>query len=390
MSKKIQIVRKGITEKYDGIAPVANFVFNETNQKMYGKYEDDHILNLQSSISKDGLKNPIVVYSDGKTLKSGHNRLRALLKLGIEEVPYILSTEDKPQSEMQEMISLAIENMGRPANIGRSYFSVKKMCEIHSKENNGFEPKVEEIKAFCSYHQISYESFTKIKKIEVEAPDLFTKVVSNTMAINAAMNEIQMRNQSIVKLNRTPFMNGLIGVGEINYSLGALTNVINQIQSIKVMKPGGIEANAFNEIQKNTMGGIVHEIFTNSIRDIVNYNKNEEVLTAPKNQSLYDLEAINYNSGIETKTCVTENGKKPKWVTHRYKDGYVLLLSLTPNGKRAIAGYGDIPGSCWKPGKPVGQIDLQKLAEVNTFNWVIGSIELEEGKVIAIHEKIQL
>ena len=210
------------------------------------------------------------------------------------------------------------------------------------------------------------------------------------MAINAAMNEIQMRNQSIVKLNRTPFMNGLIGVGEINYSLGALTNVINQIQSIKVMKPGGIEANAFNEIQKNTMGGIVHEIFTNSIRDIVNYNKNEEVLTAPKNQSLYDLEAMNYNSGIETKTCVTENGKKPKWVTHRYKDGYVLLLSLTPNGKRAIAGYGDIPGSCWKPGKPVGQIDLQKLAEVDTFNWVIGSIELEEGKVIAIHEKIQL
>ena len=89
MSKKIEIIREGITEKYHGIAPIANFIFNETNQKMYGKYEEDHILNLQLSIIKDGLKNPIVVYSDGKTLKSGHNRLSALLKAGIKEPPTV-------------------------------------------------------------------------------------------------------------------------------------------------------------------------------------------------------------------------------------------------------------------------------------------------------------
>ena len=383
------MIKKGVTEKYDGIGRIAEFLMNPSNQIMYGKYEDDHISNIQISILKDGLKNPIVLYSDGKTLKSGHNRLLAALKAGFTEIPYIISSEDRPESQLQEMISLSIENMGRPANVGRAYYSVKKMCEVFANENNGFEPKTDEIRLYCSYHQMSYDSFVKIKRLEYEAPDLFEKVVEGKMAITAAVNELTMRGQSIIKLSETPFMNGLIGVGEINYALGCVCVVKNKIDSITIRKPGGVEELAFKSIQKNTMGGIVHEIFTNAIRDIVNHSKGENVLDAPKNQALYDLEAIKYNSGIETKTCVTESGKKPNWVTHRYKDGYVLLLSLTPNANRAIAGYGVVPGNCWKPGKPVGTIDLEKLAQISTFNWVIGSIEIENGKVVATHDKIQ-
>ncbi len=384
------IIKKGITEKYDGIAIIGTLLMNPSNQNMYGKYEDDHILSIQTSVLKDGLKNPIVLYKDGKTIKSGHNRVLALKKAGFEEVPYILSEEERPKSQLQEMISLAIENMGRPANIGRSFFSVKKMCKIYSDENNGFEPKSDDIKGYCAYHQIGYDSFVKIKKIEIEAPDLFDKVVSSNMAITAAINELTMRSQSIIKLSETPFMNGLLGHQEINYGLGCVTAVKNKIDSITINKPGGTEGKAFEEIQPNTMGGIVHEIFTNAIRDIVNYKHKSSVLSAPKNSSLYDLEAVDYNSGIETKTCVTESGKKPRWVTHRYKDGYVLLLSITPNGKRALAGYGVIPGSCWKPGKPIGTIDLVKLAEIPNFNWVYGSLELEDGKAVATHDKISL
>lgn len=384
-----KMIREGVTEKYDGIIQIASLIMNENNRKMYGKYEEEHILNVQTSILRDGLIKPVVVYAGSTDLKSGHNRSYAALKAGFTEIPYVVSTEAKPQSKLQEMISLSIENMGRPANVGRSYFSVKTMCEVYSNENSGFEPKTDEIKLYCSYHQISYDSFVKIKKLEVEAPDLFQKVVDSKMAITAAINELTMRGQSIIKLSETPFMNGLIGLGEINYALGCVCVVKNKIDSITIRKPGGAEEMAFQSIQKNTMGGIVHEIFTNAIRDIVNYSKGENVLDAPKNQALYDLEAIKYNSGIETKTCVTESGKKPKWVTHRYKDGYVLLLSLTPNAKRAIAGYGVIPGSCWKPGKPVGTIDLEKLAQVSTFNWVHGSIEIENGKVVATHDKIQ-
>lgn len=390
MAQKIQIIRKGVTEKFDGMAPISNFIFNDTNQRMYGKYEEDHVINIQQSIIKNGLKNPIVLYKDGKTVKSGHNRLKALLLMGVEEVPYIVSTEEKPESILTEMISLAIENMGRPANMGRSYFSVKQMIEVSMKEHNGFEPKTDEIKSYCSYHQISYDSFVRLKKLEIEAPDLFDKVIKGTMSISAALKELDIRGQSIVKLSQSPFMNGLIGLGEINYALGAVTSVINKIQSITVMKPGGVEGKAFEDFQKNTMGAIVHELFTNAIRDIVNYMKRDRVLEAPKNQKLYDLEAINYNSGIETKTCVTKNGKNPKWVSHRYKDGYVLLLSLSPNGKRAMAGYGIIDGNCWQPGMSVGTLKLKELAKLETFNWVIGSLDIDNGEVVAIHDPIQL
>ena len=151
------IIKKGVTEKYDGIMSVTDFKLNENNITMYGTYEENHISNIQKSIVKDGLKNPIVVYDDGKTIKSGHNRYFAIKKLGILKAPFNVSEESKPESELDEMISLAIENMGRPANMGRSYTSVVKMSEIYSTENEGKTPK-KEIERFCSYTIIYFFS----------------------------------------------------------------------------------------------------------------------------------------------------------------------------------------------------------------------------------------
>ena len=126
-----------ITEKYDKIVDIRTLVMNPTNLKMYQEYENDYINDLSILIRKEGLKNPIVLYKDGVTIKSGHNRLLASKQLGEVEVPVIISNEEKPTSILQEMVSLAIENMGRPANMGRSYRSVKGMIEAFVKENNG-------------------------------------------------------------------------------------------------------------------------------------------------------------------------------------------------------------------------------------------------------------
>ena len=167
------IIRDGVTENYDGIMSVTKFKLNENNLDMYGTYEKKHIENLQESIVKDGLKNPILLYSDGTTIKSGHNRFFALKGLGYSELPYILSNESKPESVLQEMISLAIENMGRPANMGRSYSSVQIMSEAFASENDGVQPKTADVKGFCSYHQIGYDSYTKLSSLEQKHPDLF-------------------------------------------------------------------------------------------------------------------------------------------------------------------------------------------------------------------------
>ena len=383
------IIRDGVTENHDGVMSVTKFKLNENNIDMYGKYEQKHIENLQDSIIKDGLKNPIVLYSDGITIKSGHNRFFAIKGLGYTELPYVLSNESKPKSVLKEMISLAIENMGRPANMGRSFSSVKIMSEAFASENDGVQPKTSDVKGFCSYHQIGYESYTKLSALEQKHPDLFDRVIEGKQSLSSAWTDKTMReNGNGVTLNQTPFMNGLLGLKEINYGIGTVSAVRGQMESITINKPGGEMSPAFGEMQKNIMGGIVHEIFTNSIKDIVNYTTGKDTLTAPKNNGLYDLEAEMENSGIETKTCVTETGKKPKFVTHRYKNGYHVLLSITPNGNRAFAGYGVIPVECWRKGMPVGTLDINKLITVSTFNVLIGSLEEENGKVVVNHDNI--
>lgn len=380
-----------ITEKYDKIVDIRTLVMNPTNLKMYQEYENDYINDLSILIRKEGLKNPIVLYKDGVTIKSGHNRLLASKQLGEVEVPVIISNEEKPTSILQEMVSLAIENMGRPANMGRSYRSVKGMIEAFVKENNGQQPTTSEIKQYCSMHQLGYDSYSKLGQIELTHPTLFKKVLEGKMSLTAAVNETKILSNN-VSLSKTPFMESMVGTQELNYSISRVTGVMSQLPNIMIMMPDGTQTSAFEngDIQAQTMGGIVHELFTNAVRDVVNHKNGESILTAPKNSKEFDLEAINYNSGIETKTCVTEQGKKPKFVGHRYKDSYTLLLSLTPNRKRAFAGYGIITADCWKPGKPVGTLDIKKLSECKTFNVIIGEIEVDGDKVIVNHDKIEI
>jgi len=63
---------------------------------------------------------------------------------------------------------------------------------------------------------------------------------------------------------------------------------------------------------------------------------------------------------------------------------------LTSNRKRAFAGYGIITADCWKPGKPVGTLDIKKLSECKTFNVIIGEIEVDGDKVVVNHDKISI
>lgn len=386
------LLKRNVTNKYDAIKNASELVQCRWNTEMYGEYDENHINNIMILIARDGLIQPIVLFSDGKTIKSGHNRLIALLRMGYTQVPVQITNTKLPKSKLEAMKMIASENMGRPESMSRSYNSVEVMCEAFSEENDNIMPKAKDIEYFCSLHRISPNSYNNLKKLSLLHPDLFNNVMLGKQSLTGAMSEADMRANNITALSKTPFMNGLIGKDEMDYALSVITSVKNQIELIEIIKPGGTKGKAFEDIQKNTMGGIVHELATNSIKDAVNHNKGKgkQVLTAPKNNNLYDLQAATYNSGIETKTCVTEGGNKPRWVTHRYKDGYVLLLSLTPNGKRAFAGYGVITADCWIRAKQIGTLNINKLYEQSDFNVIIGSLEMENGKVVVIHDKISI
>ena len=397
MNKKIPnintLIKKGRTGKYDKILSIDKLEDTEENIDMYTEYEKDYIENeLAPLIASRGLENPIVLFKDGKSIKYGHNRKRVLRFLGYVEAPVVISETPKPKSKLETAKSLAVGNQGRKADMARSYKAVKYMKKLYEEENKGMSPNTFEIKEYCILHQLGFKSYTKLVELETLYPDLFDNVISGASSLNSAILDMNYRKKyGNIQLKKTPFMKGLIGVDEVKTAVAMLAVVQNQINNITLMTPGGKKVKAFEDIQQNTMGAIVHEIFTNAIRDVINHNKNDEILTAPKNQSLYDLEALKHQSGIETKTCVTETGKKPKFVTHRYKDGYHVLLSVTPNGNRMFAGYGVIPGDCWKKSQTVGTLDIAKLySEAKEFNILIGSIEEEKEKIVVHHEAMEI
>ena len=395
-TKKNVAVFKEITQSHDDVLPIDSLNFSEENIRVYGDYSEEHVNNLKESILAQGLMKPIVLYKDKATIQSGHNRIKALKMLGYTHVPVIYSDMSNENS-YKAMISLAMENMGRPFNWEQSHNAVKQTVIAHEEEF-GSSPSNEELEQYCKLHKLSLNSYNSLNKLEIEAPDLYTKVLKEKIALTPAMEELRDINRSAVSLTRTPAMNKLISADDTMFGISRVTGFLNHIESYEYFLPDGGRANfQSGDVATNIMSGVGHDLFTNALRDMINHKDKKKNVTsvtveykelaarAEKNNNLYDIEIPRLNSGIETKTCITESGKKPKWVTNRYKDGYFALLTLNPDGTRAFAGYGVIKRDAWKKGRPVGTLSVEKLYEYvqsGDFTVHIGSIKMQKNKVV--------
>jgi hypothetical protein len=394
--KKGLAVFKDITQTYDDILPIDSLNFSEENLRIYGDYSEEHVIDLKDSIVAYGLYKPIVLFNDKKTIESGHNRIKALKMLGYTHVP-ILYSDLSNENSYKTMISLAMENMGRPFNWEQSHNAIKQTVCAHEEEF-GVSPSNVEIEGYCKLHKMSLVSYNRLNKLELEAPELYTKVIADKLALTAAVEELRDINRSAVTLTRTPHMNTLVNADDTMFGINRVVGFVNYLESYEYFLPSG-ERTKFQsaDVATNIMSGVGHDLFTNAIRDIINHKdkkKNSAKVTveykglaarAEKNNNLYDIEIPRFNSGIETKTCVTESGKKPRWVTNRYKDGYYCLLTLNPDGTRAFAGYGILKREVWKRGRIVGTLSVEQLYEAiqdGEFTVHIGSITVQKGNVV--------
>lgn len=385
---------KNIFEKtqsnYD-MVDINTLIPNPWNEELYGSYDEKHIEDLQASIMNDGFRTPITLYNDKKTINAGHNRFLSVKGLGYDEIPAVHTDEEVPTSALKAFESLSISNIGRKPNLNRQYNSVKKMIEAYENEK-GVEAKPKDVKGFCTKHNLGYESYNFLSKNEYIHPDIFAKIMKGLLTIEGAKKVIlQITNGNSVSLNKSPYMKDLITKDCIDFAISNVTIVLNEINGIECKTPKSKKVfYPAKNLQKNTRGALVHEVFTNSIAEYINDKYGKEIMTAPKNQDLYDLEVIKYNSGIEIKTCVTDTGKKPRWVTHRYKDGYTILLSLTPNYTRAFCGYGVIHKDTWKPGggQQLGTLIVDELYGEKEFQSIIGSVEEEKSKIVVQHNQL--
>lgn len=95
------------------------------NIKIYGEIDDG----LVESIKKHGIKEPIVIKSDG-TIISGHRRWKAAVNLGLDEIPY--RVEDYPD-ELSEQEALIEYNRQREKTYSQKMAEAEKLKEIEAE-----------------------------------------------------------------------------------------------------------------------------------------------------------------------------------------------------------------------------------------------------------------
>jgi ParB family chromosome partitioning protein len=84
----------------DGQVEISKLKPHPKNFEVYGQEE---VTELADSISKHGLKNPIIVNKEF-TIISGHRRYKAALELGWKEVPYIIREFNSPFDELETLV----------------------------------------------------------------------------------------------------------------------------------------------------------------------------------------------------------------------------------------------------------------------------------------------
>ena len=321
----------GVTEKYDEIVPISSLNFDEDNVKLYGKDNPEYFETLQNDIKQRGLKNPIVVYPD-RTIKSGHTRLRAC-KEDFTHIPVVWSVTSKPTDKFENMMSLMMENQGRPSSISRQYNQITTSIEAWEVENNGqlcAESTIKDL--ICPASQMSYNMFTQLRQLEASRQDLFKRVMDSdgvSLSPGKAFELMKTDMRKKVVLNSSKMMDTAVKKQDIIYAVNAVSNAMFKLSEVNINDKDGNPIPAFDNIQQNTIGGLVHEVFTNSTATSINHrNSNADFSVAfpPKKHNDEDIQFPLHNGGIEVKTCVVKDGNKVRFVCAKPKTGYFCDL----------------------------------------------------------------
>lgn len=389
----------GVTERYDEIVPISELKYDDDNYALYMEAsnwgDDEYFQSLCESIRKNGLRNPIVVY-DNNTIKSGHTRVKACIELGYEKIPLVRSAVEKPKSQYDNMMALMMENQTRPSNIGRQYNQIEVAVKGYQTATGKSCSDVIKKQEICPAAQMSFNMWSQLKELELNRPDLFSRVVdSNGAKLSPGKaHDLMMTDRKKVKVMAiSKAMEEAVTEDDVKYAISAVSNAMNSLQEVHINGRDGGRRKAFVNIQQNTIGGLVHEVFTNAIAHSINHrtqNPNYTVAFPPKQHNDEDIYFGIHNGGIEVKTCLVKDGNKMRFVCKNPKVGYFLFAGFTPDYDRCYISYGRTDVDIWKKaGRGFANIDMMKLAkaDVETFSGSL-SIDKKAEKVIVHTDKI--
>jgi hypothetical protein len=387
-------VKDGVTEKYDELYPVNLLTYGEDNYDLYyDKDDSSYYTDLKSSIYEYGLKSPILVYSTDE-VKSGNTRLRACIELGYEYIPVVRSVVSKPTDKFSNLMALQMENQTRPSNLRRQYNQIYKTISAYEQVNNKIcSPNIIE-KGICPAAQMSYNQYKNLSTLESARPDLFQRVIDSNGFKLSPGKAIELMKQDLLKskqLNISKALENAVTREDVTYAVNAVSNALNTLFGVKINGRDGNQIKAFDNIQQNTIGGLVHEVFTNAIAHSINHraNNNDKVTAfPPKKHNDEDIQFPMHNGGIEVKTCLIKDGNKIKYVCKNPKEGYFLFAGFTPEYDRCYVSYGRTSGDIWnKAGAAYANIDMHKLANSN-LDTFFGELKIDKDKVVVYTDKL--
>ena len=193
------------------------------------------------------------------------------------------------------------------------------------------------------------------------------------------------------QLNISSALKTAVNREDVTYAVNAVSNALLSLQNVTVNGRAGNQIKAFDNIQQNTIGGLVHEVFTNAIAHSINHranNPDEVTAFPPKRHNDEDIQFPQHNGGIEVKTCLIKDGNKMKFVCKNPKDGYFLFAGFTPEYDRCYVSYGRLGGDVWKKaGAAYANIDMLKL-ESSNLDTFFGDLKVNNDKVVVHTDKL--
>ena len=388
-----------LTEQYDEIVNIDDLIFDTDNVKLYGENNKEYFDGLTSSIDKNGLFNPPVVYHTNE-VKSGHTRIRSAIALGHKTIPIKRSRVKQPPKGYKNMLALSSENQGRPTDIGRQYYQIKTLLEAYSKDHNNMKVvgdfKEELLKlTICPATQMSYNMFYQLEQLEKHRMGLFNRVIeSNGSKLSPGKAyELMMidkrKANSLVPLPSSKVLEDIVTSVDITRAVNRVNNVMNQFNNITALNSEGDDIRVFDNIQKNVKGGFVHELFTNAVAESIQHRTEETVKPrVSKAMRIEDIQFPDYNASIEVKTCLIKDGNKIQFTTRRIKTGYHLLLAMSPDYDYVYCAYGWLDESVWKKAySGPSKIIINELQKVKLRDFA-GELKKDGDKVYCMTSKL--
>ena len=373
-----------LTEKFDELVSLDTLKFDDDNIKLYGTDDEEYLDGLGKSIDEYGLTTPVIVYDDD-TVKSGHTRIKVCREKGYTHIPIVRSSVKKPNSSYRNMMALMMSNQGRPSNYGRQFNQISTAISTYKIDTNKVCSQDMIKTHICPAAQMSYNMYKQLSELQIHRRDLFDRVIdSNGSALSPGKaHDLMMKDRSgKAILPMSKILDTMINGEDITYGCGVVSNAMSQLGEITVLNRNGEPTEAFEKIQQNTIGGLVHESFTNAIAHSVNYRNGQSdysVAFAPKNQRIEDITFPLHNAGIEVKTCVIKDGNKVRFVSSKPKTGYHLFAAFTPDYDYAYVSYGYLKEEVWKKaGRASANIDLKKLQAANLTEF-IGTLKIDKS-----------